>query len=212
MNTRFVGIATLALSVAAPASAEGLMVLGGGKLDLRFPKGNATQESSAYLEAEVQGFYAGFQGLVANNDAATEISLYAGYRQELASGFSYDLSYTRYLYPNDGGDCCGEIGLSLGVAVGERLGLSTDLTYDPESSLGSIEVGAEQMLTDQVTLSANVGLFQQDGDPDEKTWDLGVSYAISDEAEVDLRYYDSSEQQSGLFGLSMTFDTKLLGG
>ena len=160
----------------------------------------------------MQGFYAGFQGLVANDDAATEISLYAGYRQELASGFSYDLSYTRYLYPNDGGDCCGEIGLSLGVAVGERLGLSTDLTYDPESSLGSIEVGAEQMLTDQVTLSANVGLFQQDGDPDEKTWDLGVSYAISDEAEVDLRYYDSSEQQSGLFGLSMTFDTKLLGG
>jgi len=125
MNTRFVGIATLALSVAAPASAEGLMVLGGGKLDLRFPKGNATQESSAYLEAEVQGFYAGFQGLVANDDAATEISLYAGYRQELASGFSYDLSYTRYLYPNDGGDCCGEIGLSLGVAVGERLGRSS---------------------------------------------------------------------------------------
>lgn len=215
MRTRFVGIVTLALLAAAPAAADGLKLLGGGEMDLRFPSEGATQELSAYLEAERAGFYAGFHGLAANDSAATEISLYAGYRQELASGFSYDLSYTRYIYPNDGGDCCGEVGLSLGIAVGERLGLSSDLTFDPESSLGSVEIGAERMLTDRLALSANLGLFQQDGGPDEKAWDLGVSYGLSDGltdgAEVDLRYYDSSEGDSH-FGLALTFDTEIFGG
>lgn len=211
MRTRFVGILTLALLAAAPAAAEGLKLLGGGELDLRFPSEGATQELSAYLEAERAGFYAGFQGLVGNDSAATEISLYAGYRQELASGFSYDLSYTRYVYPNDGGDCCGEVGLSLGQTVGEKVELSTDLTVDPEASRGSIEFGADYFLTDRLALSADFGLFQRDEEPDERTWDLGVSYGLTDEAEVDLRYYDGSDAD-GHFGLSLTVDTEILGG
>lgn len=212
MSIRFVGIVSLALMGAAPGTAEELRLLGGSELDLRFPQDGATQELSAYVEAERAGIYAGFQGLVANDSVATEISLYAGYRQELANSFSYDLSYTRFFYPNDGGDCCGEVGLSLGVAAGARLGLSTDLTYDPERSLGSIEFGAEQQVTDRLAVSANFGVFQQEEDPNEKTWDLGVSYGLIDAAEVDLRYYDSSTEDAGHFGLSLKFDTELLGG
>jgi hypothetical protein len=211
MSLRFVGLVTLALMGAVPASAEGLTLLGGGELDLRFPQEGSTQELTAYLEVERAGFYAGFEGLVANDSAATEVSLYAGYRQDLATGFSYDLFYTRYFHPNDGGDCCGEIGLSLGVAVGERLELLTDLTIDPDTSLGSVEVGAEQQLTDQLALSANFGLFQQEEEPDERTWDLGVIYALDDTAAVEFRYYDSSAEETGYFGLLLTFDTEILG-
>ena len=213
MSTRFVGLATLALFCAAPAAAqEGPMILGGGELDLRFPRDGTTQELQVYLEAERSGFYAGFQGLVFNDSTLNEISLYAGYRRELDNGFSYDVFYARYFHPNDGGDCCGNIGLSFGVAVGERLGLTTDLTYDPERSLGSVEIGAEHRLTDKLALSANFGLFQQEEGPDEKIWDLGVIYGLSDEARVELRYYDGSEIDKGYLGLLLTFDTELTGG
>jgi hypothetical protein len=65
------------------------------------------------------------------------VDLYLGYRNETAEGLSYDIGYARYTYPNDGGDCCGELTASLGVPVGEKFATSLDLAYDPSASLGN---------------------------------------------------------------------------
>jgi uncharacterized protein (TIGR02001 family) len=191
--------------------APGFAVFAGSELEFTFPSDGATQELSGYIEAERNGIYGGVLALVANDSASNEIELYAGYRAETDTGFGYDISYTRYFYPNDGGDCCGEITLWLGQSVSDRVDLSTEIIFDPEASLGSISVEGAYNVSDRVSLSANFGVFEVESEPNEREWDVGVSYDLSDEAAVDLRYYDGSDLD-GYLGLSLTFDTTLLGG
>jgi uncharacterized protein (TIGR02001 family) len=195
----------------AEAPAGGMIVTAGGELKFTVPSDGATHELSGYVEAETQGFYGGVLALVSNDRAAHEVDLYLGYRAEMESGFSYDVNYTRYFYPNDGGDCCGEIGLTLGQPVNDALGVTLDLTYDPAASVGTATIGADYAVNENLSVSANYGLVDL-GPPDTaREWDLGVTYGVSQSAAVDVRYYDGSEFD-GYVGLSLTYDTTLFGG
>lgn len=137
------------------------------------------------------------------------MDIYLGYRNELASGLSYDFGYTRYIYPNAGGDCCGELTASLGVPIGDKLSTSLDLAYDPDASLGNAYLGVAYQATDTFGLSANYGVYKVADAPSEQEWVFGVTYSLSDEAAVDLRYYDGSEYVDSYIGLSVTFDTTI---
>lgn len=209
-------IVTLGLLAAplSPAMAQDMFVYGGGKLEFLFdPDGAGSGTSStvsSYLELEKSGFYAGIYGAVANDSTANEVDVYLGYRAEAASGFSYDVGYSRYIYPNDGGDCCGEVTLSLGMPFGDKFKGSFDAAYDPDSTLSNAYVGLEFYANDKVTLSANYGTFQLEGAGSEQEWDFGVGYALSDEAAVDLRYYDGTDYAESYVGLSVTWDTTIL--
>lgn len=211
-------LATLAAAalVAGPAAAQDLIVYGGAELEFTFdedgPGTGTTTDLSGYVEAELNGFYAGIWALTTNEDLAQEFDLYLGYRNELASGLSYDVNYTRYFYPNDGGNCCGELGLSLGMPLGDQFSVSTDLYYDPDAEIGSAYVGAAFAATDALEVSVNYGTYQVDGASNEQEWDLGATYYLGEETAVDLRYYDGSEYVDSYFGLSLTWDSTLLGG
>lgn len=197
----------------APASAQDFFVYGGAELEfLLEPGGDGSDNAStlsAYIELEKSGFYAGLFGEISNESTADEVDVYLGYRAETAGGFSYGIGYARYFYPNDGGDCCGEITMSLGTGFGDKLGASLDLAYDPEASLGNAYLGLEFYATDTVTVSANYGLYEVADAGSEQEWDVGATYALTDEAGVDLRYYDGSEYVDGYVGLSLTFDTTI---
>lgn len=196
---------------AAEAPAGALVVTAGGELKFTFPSDGATQELSGYVEAETNGLYGGVLALVSDDRGANEFDLYLGYRAEMESGFNYDLNYTRYFYPNDGGDCCGEIGLTLGQPVNDALGVTLDLTYDPASSIGTATIGADYALNEKLSVSANYGLVELGPPATEREWDVGVTYGLGQSAAVDLRYYDGSEFD-GYVGLSLTYDTRLFGG
>ncbi len=196
---------------ASAGTTSGLTVLGGGEVELTFPSSGSTQELSVHVEVEKKGFYVGAMGLLSNDAAADEIELTAGYRGETDKGFSYDLSYARLIHPNDGGDCCGEVTLSLGQSLGEAVDLSTDLIVNPELSETSISLGAEYHLSGKTAVSGNFGVFDADAAPTAREWDLGVTYALTEASAVDLRYYDGSDLK-GYFGLSLTYDVTLLGG
>lgn len=193
------------------AAAQDIIVLGGGKAELRFPSEGAQQEVSLFAEVARAGFYGGVLGLVAKDQAATHFELSLGYRHETEAGFTYDLSYTRVFYPNDGGKCCGEISVAFGQLIRERVTLSSEFTYDPDASLGGIEIGAQVDAADNLTVSVNYALAQQSDGPFEKSWDLGVGYALNDETTLDLRYYDGPDV-AGYFGIALSFEATLLGG
>lgn len=211
-------LATLAAAalVTGPAAAQDLIVYGGAELEFTFDEGGpgtgTTTDLSGYVEVETNGFYAGIWALTTNDDLAQEFDLYLGYRNEHASGLSYDVNYTRYFYPNDGGNCCGDLGLSLGMPLGDQLSVSTDLYYDPDAEIGSAYVGAAFAATDSLEVSANYGTYQVDGASNEQEWDLGATYYVGEETAVDMRYYDGSEYVDSYFGLSLTWDSTLLGG
>ena len=207
-----IAVTTVALTLVQTLAAAGqdLKLLGGGALVFGFEGGDTEQELSGYLEAERFGFYGGALGLVSTDIDQKRVDLYGGYRAETATGFSYDLSYTRSYYPNDGGNCCGEIALALGQTVGEALNLSGELTYQPEASLAGIEVGAEYFVTERLAISANLGTFEQDTGSSATEWDVGVKYGLNEASDLNLRYYDQPDTD-GRIELSLTFETSLLG-
>lgn len=199
-----------------PVLAQDLVVYGGGEAELLFEPGGAgsgTEASlSSYIEAERAGFYAGLSAEYVDDKVSHEVDLYAGYRRDLDSGLSYGLVYTRYIYPNDTASNYGELGLSLGQTLGDKVELTFDAYYDHTNKLGSAYVGAEFNATDKISLSANYGTYEVDSAPSEQEWDVGASYAFTDEAAVDVRYYDGTEYTDSYFGLSVTYDTTIFGG
>lgn len=210
-------LATMAVAVlglgTGGATAQDLSVYSGAELEFLFdedgPDTGTNSYLSGYFEIEKSGFYAGVWGQVANDDTLNEVDIYLGYRNELASGVSYDFGYTRYIYPNDGGNCCGELTASLGVPIGDKVTTTLGLAYDPDAELGNAYVEIAYQATDKFGVSANYGVYEVDAAPSEQEWDLGVTYSITDEAAVDLRYYDGSEYVDSYLGLSLTFDTTL---
>jgi uncharacterized protein (TIGR02001 family) len=212
---KFAGLLGLVLA-GGPALSQDLLVYGGAELEFRHhedgPGTGTNSYLSAYAEVEASGIYAGIWGQLADDDLLNEVDLYLGYRNETAGGLSYDIGYSRYFYPNDGGDCCGEITLSLGLTVGDRLGTSLDVAYDPAASLGNAYVGLAYAATDKLEISATYGIYEVDSAPSEQEWDLGATWSLGDETAIDLRYYDGSDYAGSYFGLSLTWDTTLLGG
>lgn len=210
---RFLLALALVAAPLAPAAAQDFFIYGGTELEFLIEPDGAGSDNTttldAYIELEKAGFYVGLFGEIASDDIANEVDVYLGYRAETASGISYDIGYSRYVYPNDGGDCCGEITLSLGAPLGDKFGATLDLAYDPEASLGNAYIEVAFYATDAITISANYGTYEIEGAASEQEWDIGVGYALTDEAAVDLRYYDGSDYTDSYLGLALTFDTTI---
>jgi uncharacterized protein (TIGR02001 family) len=196
---------------ASGAFAQSTAVYGGAEVELSYeefgPNTGNNAYLSGYLEFDVSGLYAGIWGQVSDESSLSEVDLYLGYRNETAEGLSYDIGYARYTYPNDGGDCCGELTASLGVPVGDKFATSLDLAYDPSASLGNAYIGVSYQANDNFGLSVNYGVYEVDSAPSEREWDFGVAYALTEESSVDLRYYDGSEYLDRYIGVSLTWDT-----
>ncbi|MES2145859.1 MAG: hypothetical protein V4516_16260, partial [Pseudomonadota bacterium] len=82
----------------------------------------------------------------------------------------------------------------------------------PDDSTSSAYVGIAYDFTDKWNGSVNYGVYEVAGAGNETEWDIGATYAITDELALDARFYDGSEYVDGYFGLSMTFDTTIFGG
>lgn len=208
-------VVALTLS-AVPALSQDLLVYGGGELERLFdPNGDGSGDTttlSAYIEAERQGLYGGLYVELADDSDANEIDPYIGYRGATDGGFSYGIVYTYYYLPNVDDANYSELTLSFGQTLGDKAAVSADLYYYPDDTTKSAYVGLEFYATDTITLSANYGVYEVDGASSEREWDAGASYNFTDEAAVDLRYYDGSEYVDSYIGLSVTFDTTILGG
>ena len=201
-------------ALAQTPEAPVLVVTGGIALEFsdgEYGRGTGPSLSTgAYIEAEISGFYLGVSGEMTDERTDNEVDYYLGYRRDLDTGFSWDVGYTRYTYPRDGGDCCGEVTLGLFTSVGDKVGLGLDLAYDPASDLGNAYLSAEYDLDDNWTLSANYGACEVDAEPMVREWDFGAGYVLSDELALDMRWYDS-DGYDGYAAVSVSFDTTLFG-
>lgn len=202
------------------ASAQDFLVYGGAALEFTYeemgPDTGTISYLSGYVELEKAGFYTGVWAQLADDDLLNEVDLYLGYRSETAAGLAYNAYYTRYYYPNDGNDGGGEFSLEFDAPFGDQFRGWLDFYYSPEfegvSALGSAYVGGAWMVTDTVELSANYGVYEVDLASNETEWDIGGTYFVGDETGIDLRYYDGTEYLGSYLGLSLTWDTTLLGG
>lgn len=187
----------LALGLALPTfvSAGDLSVSYGATLTSRYLANGIEQTTGAalqpWVEAEIQGFY--FGAWASNTDAAItgsdwEVDLYAGYRNEVGA-FSYDLSYARYYYRSPSVNCCGEIILSMGMAASDALSLGVRFAHDPVADVTNSRLSVDYAVNDKIGLSAQVGTISNGG---HDYWNVGGSFAISDNFSVSAAYHDTS--------------------
>lgn len=211
MTTSIRTVAVLgALALPLAAQAQDITVYGGVTATSNYVFRSVTFSDDdpaiqPYLEVESHGFYAGVWGsnvdFGAGDKEDYEVDVYVGYRGETASGFSYDINYTRF-YFNDSGDCCGEIYLTLGMPVTDALSASTEFAYDaPASNLaGGLRMNYD--VSDRISVS---GLYGYDEAPSHHYWDAGVSYALNDQAALDLRYLDTSGTDA-IIAVALSYD------
>ena len=206
LKTAVLGIGVL---TSAPAMAQDLTVYAGAALVYaREPDGAGSADTLAfqpYVEAEVNHFYAGLWLSKSNDNTVDEVDIYLSYRNETAAGMSYDLGYARYIYPNDGGDCCGELTLSLGLPAGDKLSLGIDAAFDPEAAIGTASISGDYAVFDKLSIGAAIGVTDNGN---EQEWELGATYSLTDTTSVDLHYYEGSDYP-GYLELTLAFDTTL---
>jgi uncharacterized protein (TIGR02001 family) len=204
----------LALNLPVAAQAQDIEIYGGVTLTSNYVFRSVTFSDDRpavqpYIEAEVNGFYAGVWG--SNVDFGPggtdnyEVDYYLGYRGETTGGFTYDINYARFTF-DDTGNCCGEVNLVLGLPVGDATTVSAVFAYDPDAETLASGAGVSYNLNDAWTVS---GTFGRDEALSHNYWDAGVSYALNDTTSFDLRYHDTSSTDA-LLVAGVSFDFTLL--
>lgn len=185
-----------ALALAAPAAAQGVSLSWGATLTSNYVSRGETQSANGaafqpWVEAEMNGFYAGIWASNVRFAPAArefEIDLYGGYRWNLENT-TLDIGYARYLYSRSG-DAGGEfyllaeheagnITLFGGVYVGHTGGWT----------LNDIHAGVSMPLWDRLSGSVRLGRATSG-----RYGDIGVSYALSDNIELDARLHHSTAE------------------
>jgi uncharacterized protein (TIGR02001 family) len=163
-----------------------------------------------YLELGYGNAYAGL--FISNVDFGDgdpndiEVDYVLGYRDETASGLSYDISYARFTFDN--ANSAGEVTLLLGYPISDQFGLTSAFAYDPDARTLASEAGLTYAVNDKITLS---GVYGYEELLSHNYWDFGINYAATDSVSIDLRYFDTDDDDA--FGaLAVTYAFDLLGG
>jgi uncharacterized protein (TIGR02001 family) len=146
-----------------------------------------------YVEASYGLAYAGAWSSTVDLDGDTvELDLYAGIRPSFGE-LSVDLGYFRYLY-DETGDCCGEFVLLLLHPMADIGDVGFEFDYDPVFDTKWADLIVAVSFREVYEAGGNIGtdFGTQDFGEDKIAWNLGVSRALTDFSNADLRYYDSN--------------------
>jgi uncharacterized protein (TIGR02001 family) len=163
----------------------------------------------------LQGYVAATDGFIYGGAWASTVDIDGDYGElDLSIGVTpdfgaldVDISYTRFLY-NRSGDCCGEVGLSLGYPLGSVAGVAGAVFWDPENGSTWSEAALSGTVYEDFEIGGSIGSdfgSGDYGDEDQVAWDLGVSYGFLENGTADLRYYQSTNMSARAV-LSVGFD------
>lgn len=159
---------------------------------------------SAIWESENGLFYAGpgFETIQAGG-SNVEAEFVVGYQPE-AFGYRFDFNaaYKNRLdaeagYDEDGWEFTGNASRSIGPASAR---LQVQYSPDAAGSTDSftwIEGRVGWDFTNRLNGTVAVGRREQNGAPDYTGWNAGVTYAVTDTLDLDLRYYDTDAHTFG---------------
>ncbi len=139
-----------------------------------------------------------------DGDTNAEIDLYGGFRPQVA-GWNLDLGVVGYLYanqPNGADYSYAEFKAAASRAVGPAT-LGAAVYYSPdffgasEDEATYVEANAAFSPADRWTVSGAIGRQMVSSDFDCTTWNAGVTYALTDNMGLDVRYSDTDEHDFG---------------
>jgi uncharacterized protein (TIGR02001 family) len=143
------------------------------------PNGGAVSGSLDYSHAS--GFYAGVWGT--SEDEGSETDLYLGYGGEV-SGFSYDVSYWEYVYPEER-----DAGKQLSISDSDASEYVISLGYGPGTFTAYINADSDNDDNKYFTLSGEFGKFSatygwwdlENPDDSDEYSHITLGYAATDE-------------------------------
>jgi uncharacterized protein (TIGR02001 family) len=189
-------------------------------------KGASKSDGEAFVwgEAEWENasglIYAGsgFQTIKSSSGSDLELEIGAGLRPEVA-GFDLDLNAThKFLvdaaagYDDSAWEFTADVKRSIGPASGR-----VRLQYSPDGTGGTeawtwVEARLGWDFTDKLEGTAAIGRREQDNSLDYTAWNAGVTYALTDNLDADLRYYATDANVPGeqyadalVAGISLAF-------
>lgn len=205
MIGRIVGGVALAALVAGAAGAQqgpelnyGLGVTS-NYIDKGSTQSNDNPAVQGYVEGSLGMVYGGVWASTVDFPGDSDLAgnqvkfdLYAGLRRTFDL-LALDASYYRYLY-DDTGDCCGEFKLAASYPMADLGALAARIDYDPSDQHKWGELGAELYFGRVWTAGGTVGTDFGSEDLGERkvAYDVGLNRTLGDNANVDVRYYDSN--------------------
>ena len=202
--------ATLALGAAAQAKAEdgpSVSFNVGAASDYVF-RGYSQTDSKPQVyggaDLGVGIFYAGawLSNVDFGDSTSMEYDLYAGFKPTLGP-VSLDVGLLRYGYTNqeDGADLDFWEGKLAGSVAAGKGTVGAAVYYTPENfgqtgQATYVELNGSMPIAEKFSVSGAVGHQALEGDGDYETWNLGLGYAINDVFGLDLRYWDTSVDES----------------
>ncbi len=203
--------ATVALGGVASAEELKLAYNLGITSDYVFRGVSQTQQDPAYQGGIDASYGIGYAGVWASNvdfgtsDPNAEIDLYAGVKP-VVGDTNLDLGVIYYGYVEDKGLTPGQFGyFELKAAASRAFGpatLGVAAYYSPEfpgkgGDATYVEGNAAMPIAPKFTLSGAVGHQSIKNYTDYNTWNIGVSYALTEKLSLDVRYWDTDEHGLG---------------
>lgn len=203
--------ASIALSGAAMAEELKLSYNVGVASDYVFRGVSQTQEDPQIFGGVDLTYGLGYAGVWASNvdfgadDPSAEIDLYAGVKPTIGDT-SLDLGVLYYGYVDDKGLTPGSYSyVELKAAASRAVGPATVgavVYYSPEfpGKTGNAvyyEVNGSMPVMEKLSVSAALGHQEIDKAGDYSTWNIGATYAITENLGLDLRYHDTDEHGYG---------------
>lgn len=203
--------ATVALAGAASAQELKLSYNVGVTSDYVFRGVSQTQEDPAIQGGLDLSSGIAYAGVWASNvdfgapDPTAEIDLYAGIKPTVGDT-SFDLGVYYYGYVDDKDLTPGKYSyFEVKGAVSKAFGpatLGAAVYFSPEypgkgGNSTYFEVNGAVPVAEKITLSGAVGHQAIKNYGDYNTWNVGVSYALTDKLSADLRYHDTDEHNYG---------------
>lgn len=207
--------ATASLMMAGAASANDFSFNVGVASDYVFRGASQTDESPQIfggVDYSNGMFYAGAwaSNVDFGDSTDAEIDLYAGVKPTFGD-VSFDFGALYYGYVNEPGGADWaqwEFKAAASMPVGP-VTLGAAAYYSPDyTGVGTdeslyIEANASAQLAEKFSLSAAIGNqsveYEGLGSDDYTTWNLGLTYAVSDHIAFDLRYHDNDTDLGGIY-------------
>ncbi len=223
-------LATTLLAFTAPAAAQdaaaGSWAFAVGAATDNRSKGASKSDGDAYVFGEAEwenasGFFyagSGFQTIKSSSGSDLEVEIGAGLRPQFA-GFDLDFNATHKAqidaaagYDDDAWELTADVKRSIGPASGR-----VRFQYSPDGMGGTeawtwVEARLGWDFTNRLEGTAAVGRREQDNSLDYTAWNAGLTFALTNNLDVDLRYYATDADVPGeqyadslVAGISLAF-------
>lgn len=134
------------------------------------------------------------------SDTNVEWDFYGGLAGEFEGGIGWDVGVVYYAYPDSDDEDLDFVEIYGGLTYDFEggVGVGGYAYWDPDNESFYVEGSAGYSFTDEFSVDGTVGNYSFDGGGDYTNWSLGGTYSTPVGIDLDLRYWDTDIDNTGI--------------